>query len=206
MGWGPQLRVIRSALFAGLAVALACGLRQVVTGNAVPVVLVLGAFAVVFALALALSAGERRFVSIVAVLVPLELLLNALLNIGQNACPPGLGDLVCGGSAQYTPHGDGSIALGAGPIAVLLLVNLAAVLLLAWWLRRGEIAVVAVAVAAALLLWRGWSALLVLSAAVPAAAERPWTPRPDGPPVVRGAQDVLRSGTGRRGPPFVVPA
>lgn len=98
MTGGPQWRVLRSAVFAGLAVALAAGLRQAVTGDAAPVPWVLAGFGVVFAVALLLSSGERRFASIAALLVPLELLLNALLNSGRHGCAPDLGDLVCGGA------------------------------------------------------------------------------------------------------------
>jgi hypothetical protein len=99
--------------------------------------------------ALLLSGTERGFVQIAAVLVPLELALNAVYNAGQATCATGtartgglLPDL-CGGGPV---HGLESVPvlpgqLTSGRLALVFLAHVGAALVAAVWLRQGEKAV-----------------------------------------------------------------
>ncbi|GAB3665809.1 hypothetical protein GCM10027589_30640 [Actinocorallia lasiicapitis] len=210
MDGGPHLRIMRSAVFAGLAVALSAGGRQAVTGTPLPVATVLLAFAAVFAVALAVSAGERGFVPIAAALVPLGLLLNALFNAGQRGCPPGMGNLICGGgTARPSVEGPigahGLVDLAGAQLVLLVAVNLLALLILALWLRQGEAAVFTLLRTVALMLWTGCAAVLAWLTVRPGTTPPVWAPPPGEPAALR-AQDALLTASPRRGPPLAVPA
>lgn len=216
-----MLRVLRAAVFAGVSLSLSAGGQLLVTGAPLPVATTLWAWLAVFALALLLSGGERGFVRIAALLVPLELVLNATFNLGQADCGPGAPTgrtlnglptlLLCGGGPVHGGVlGQGLLRLAvptrpsAAEFALLLAVHLAVALLAALWLRQGEAAVfrtlrTVAALAAAPL--RVLAALLALLAPVPArtaGVSSPPAPRRDQP----GPQQVLRRTAPRRGPPL----
>ncbi|WP_370085411.1 hypothetical protein [Streptacidiphilus sp. MAP12-16] len=221
MGSGVIVRVVRAAVFAGVSLSLSAGGYLLVTGAPLPAATTLWAGLAVFALALLLTADERGFVRIAAVLVPLELALNATFNLGQETCAPGvqpasaLGGLpdllLCGGGATRGPAvGPGllHLAIPAEPttsrFALLLAVDLLAALLAAAWLRRGEAAVFrtlrAVAVFAASLaavpLRVIFAVLAPTSQVGVAVAPAPRLSQP-------GPQDVLLRTARRRGPPLL---
>ena len=90
-GGRAGLRVVRAAVFAGVSLSLSAGGQLLATGAPLPVATVLWAGLAVFLLALPLAArNERGYAGIAALLVPLELVLNATFNIGQASCGPGV--------------------------------------------------------------------------------------------------------------------
>ncbi|MFC1418407.1 hypothetical protein [Streptacidiphilus cavernicola] len=226
MGGTVLLRVARAAVFAGVSLSLSAGGQLLATGAPLPVATALWAGLAVFLLALLLAAeGERGYARIAALLVPLELVLNAAFNIGQASCGPGVPPgralnglptlLLCGGGDLHgptaSPVGPGLLhlslpnALSAWQFALLLAVHLLAALLAALWLRRGEAAVfrtlrtVTVLAAVALAPLRA----VLLALLVPVAR----TPGISAPPAPRrsrpGPQDVLLRTARRRGPPLL---
>ncbi|MEZ0070386.1 hypothetical protein ABIA32_006439 [Streptacidiphilus sp. MAP12-20] len=215
---GYGLRILRAVVFAAVSVLLSAGARLLVTGQPLPLDLVLVAFTITLGAALMLGAAERRYWAIAAVLVPLQVAMNALFNAGQQSCPPGPGVsgglggwpgvLACGGGsvrpgllgmASETPRA--LVSLTGGQLGLLLAVHLVLALVAAWWLRRGEAAVFAVLRAIAVTTWPGIAALLVWLCAPFALPEAPRWPIPpaDVPPF--GSQDALLSAVSRRGPP-----
>ncbi|WP_042431359.1 hypothetical protein [Streptacidiphilus anmyonensis] len=220
---GLGLRVLRAVVFAALSVLLSTGARLVVTGQPVPLDIVGLAFGFSLGVALIVFAGERRYWTIVAAMVPLQVGLNALFNTGQQSCPPGSGVgsggvpgwgvLACGGGsirpgllglAERTPHA--LVSVTGAEALLLLAVHLALALVAAWWLRRGEAAVFAVLRTVAVLTWSGVGALLA-SLLTPVALPTPpsWVPPASGPRLA-GPQDALRSAASRRGPPVLARA
>jgi hypothetical protein len=219
---GLWIRVTRAVVFAALSVVLSTGARLVVTGQSVPLDIAGLAFGLSLGVALILFSGERRYWSIVAVLVPLQVGLNALFNVGQQSCPPGPGStggmsgwglLACGGGsirpgllglARRTPHA--LVSLTGGEALLLLAMHLALALVAAWWLRRGEAALFAVLRTVAVITWPGVSALLAWLTTSVTLPEAPyWAPpsRADG---LQGPQEALLSAASRRGPPTLARA
>ncbi|MHA6762628.1 hypothetical protein [Streptacidiphilus sp. PAMC 29251] len=220
---GYGLRMMRAAVFAALSVLLSSGVRLVVTGQPLPVDTVLIAFAGSLGAAILLTAAERGFWCIAAVLVPLQMSLNALFNAGQQSCPPGTGTgvgvgvsgwpgvLACGGGS-IRPGLIGAtagvpralVSLTTGQVVLLLALHLLLALATAWWLRRGEAAIHRTLHAVAAFA-RGplRSLLLFLVAPLPRATPvLPPTPRRSQP----GPQDVRVRTARRRGPPACAPA
>ncbi|WP_042430646.1 hypothetical protein [Streptacidiphilus anmyonensis] len=216
------IRLLRAVVFAALSVLLSTGARLVVTGQPVPLDVVALAFSFSLGTALILFAAERRYWTIVAVMVPLQLALNALLNIGQQNCPPGAGTpgglsrwsmLACGGGSirpgllgltEQAPRA--LVSLTGGAALLLVAVHLVLALVAAWWLRRGEAALFTLLSTVALASWTGVRALLAWLTTPVALPEAPsWAPpaAPDGLP---GPQDAQLSAASRRGPPAVVRA
>ncbi|WP_052434165.1 hypothetical protein [Streptacidiphilus melanogenes] len=219
---GLGIRLVRAAVFAALSVLLSTSARLVVTGQPVPLDIAGLAFGFSLGVALILFAAERRYWAIVAVMVPLQVALNALFNVGQNSCPTGSGGagavsgwsvLACGGGSirpgllgltERAPHA--LVSLTGGAALLLLAVHLALALVAAWWLRRGEAALFAVLRIAAVVSWPGVSVLLVwlmTPVALPVAPS--WAP-PAAPEPLRGPQDALLDAVSRRGPPVLAGA
>ncbi|MFB7664957.1 hypothetical protein ACFC1R_13540 [Kitasatospora sp. NPDC056138] len=134
-------RALRAAVFTALAVPLSALGQVVVTGRPLPLSLVAVATAAVFLAALPACGGQRRFLHISAVLVPVELLLNTAFNLGQDACAApshGVDLLVCGGSSVKESFLTTS-APGTAQ-ALVLMVHLLLAFAAALWLRLGEAA------------------------------------------------------------------
>ncbi|MCC9310979.1 hypothetical protein LN042_28580 [Kitasatospora sp. RB6PN24] len=214
---GAAIRTARAGVFAALLLTLSAGGHILLTGTPLPMAVVAAAGVAVFGVAMLLPVVECRFGAIAAVLVPLELTLNALYNVGQSNCQSGtsgtstglLPDLLCGGSPVrgLGPVLDQPAVPGQLTTTQLLLVlflHLAAALTAAIWLRLGEKAV-----------FRTLSALAA-PALRPVRILLAWLltagPAPVGPLVVLPEQDhpkpkdVLRRAVQRRGPPALVPA
>ncbi|GAA2827831.1 hypothetical protein GCM10010441_60280 [Kitasatospora paracochleata] len=201
-------RALRAAVFTALAVPLAALGQVVITGRALPLTLVAAASLAVFLLALVLDGARHRFLQVSAVLVPVELLLNTVFNLGQDACTTaapshGVNLLVCGGDsvggsslfADWTGRSTGSLQL------LVLAVHLVLALVAAAWLRLGQAALTGVGEAVRALhslLPAPWRALLL--SAVPAcpAALRP---APERAEAALRPQAVLLTPAPRRGPP-----
>lgn len=220
MAAGVGLRTLRAVVFTVLSVLLSAGGHLLVTGRPLPVATILLASVAVLGLAMLLTAGERRYLQIAAVLVPVELTLNAWFNTAQERCTavahaaggwPGL--LTCGGGSvrpgllgTTATSAHALVAIATGQVLLLLALHLLVALLAAAWLRGGEVAVFAVLRAAATLSWAGLTALLAWLA-VPAPAPVPPSWRV--PPLEwlgSGPQEVLRRTSLRRGPPVFAPA
>jgi hypothetical protein len=216
---GIGIRLVRAAVFAALSVLLSTSARLVVIGQPVPLDIVGLAFGFSLGIALILFAAERRYWAITAVMVPLQVALNALFNVGQQSCPPAPGAtsaasgwsvLACGGGsirpgllglAERTPQA--LVSLTGAAALLLLAVHLVLALVAAWWLRRGETALFALLRTVAIVSWPGVSALLVWLMTPVALPETPsWAP-PAAPDGLRGAQDTLLDAASRRGPPVL---
>ncbi|GAA4876225.1 hypothetical protein [Kitasatospora terrestris] len=201
-------RALRAAVFTALAVPLAALGQVVVTGRALPLTLVAVAGVAVFALALALDGARHRFWQLAAILVPVELVLNTVFNLGQDACASaaqthGMNLLVCGGDSLT----DGSPLAGltgtsTGALqALVLAVHLALALAAAAWLRLGHAALSGLAdalSALAALLPSPWRSLLLAVLPACPAVLLPPPGHADSP--VR-PQGVVPSPAPRRGPP-----
>ncbi|MET8627617.1 hypothetical protein ABZW30_28375 [Kitasatospora sp. NPDC004669] len=208
---GIAVRTARAAVFTALLLTLSVGGHVLLTGTPLPGTVVVMATVAVFGAALLLSSAERAFVQIAAVLVPLELTLNAMYYVGQDTCRAGarpggdlLPDLLCGGSPV---HGLGSVPalpgqLTGAQLAGVFFLHLTAALVAAVWLRLGEKAVFRTLTALTALAARPVRILLAwLLPAEPAETG----PAPAFPDQHRpGPQEVLRGGTRRRGPPWLV--
>lgn len=209
-------------VFSALAVLLPAAGHLVVTGRPLPVDTLLLAGGAVLAVALPLTGRERSYLQIAATLLPVELGLNALFNSAQDHCaaahPGASGDwpglLICGGGSvrpgllgvhpATSPHA--LAVMTADMVLCLLLLHVVIALLVAAWLRRGEVALFTVLRIATVLAWTGLAALLAWFAA---PAPLPLAPAWRVPPLRRpglGPQDVLRRTSTRRGPPVVAPA
>jgi hypothetical protein len=212
---------LRAVVFAALSVLLSTGARLVVTGQPVPLDIAGLAFGASLGVALILFAGERRYWAIVAVMLPLQVSLNALFNAGQQSCPPvagasatssGWNVLACGGGSirpgllglTQAPHA--LVSVTGGEALLLLVVHLALALVAAWWLRRGEAALFAVLRTVAVISWPGVGVLLAWLVTPVALPEPPsWAP-PAAAEGLRGPQEAILSAASRRGPPVLARA
>ncbi|MDT3400738.1 hypothetical protein RKE29_29765, partial [Streptomyces sp. B1866] len=157
-----RLRMLRAALFTALCVTLSSSSHVLLSRAPLPMATVAALAAAVFAIAYALAGRERGFGGIAALLVPLELAADTVFTTGQQACygpsgGPVTGSLrsmgvhvLCGGGevgsplARMTAHGaaPGAAPATAADVApwLLLAAHVAAGLVAAAWLRRGEAA------------------------------------------------------------------
>ncbi|MGW4649516.1 hypothetical protein [Kitasatospora sp. NPDC004289] len=206
MSGDRAVKAVRAAVFTALAVPLSALGQVLVTGRPLPLSLVLVATLAVFLVALAAcGARQRKLLHLVAVMVPVELLLNAAFNLGQDACaaPARSVDLlVCGGGSLNGPlftDAPGSAATSAQ--ALVLLVHLALALGAACWLRLGEAALTGLAEALRLLaelLPPPLRALLLAPLPLP---ERALTPPLRADVLLPRREGVVLTPAPRRGPP-----
>ncbi|MBT2399903.1 hypothetical protein [Streptomyces sp. ISL-100] len=221
---GTQLRAVRAALFTALVVTLSAASHVLLSRVPLPLTVVAGIAAAVFAVAYALAGRERGFGAIAGLLVPLELAADTVFTTGQHLCYGAAGgpvagslrsvgfDMLCGGGAKgelgaplvrVTGPQESAAALLSSPDPalpwLLLAAHIAVGLLAAAWLRRGEAALAGLVRTVAAFTFRP---LLIAVAATGAAH---W-------PVRRAARPARRVRTvspgrlfvhsvGRRGPP-----
>ncbi|WP_345283171.1 hypothetical protein [Kitasatospora albolonga] len=202
-------RATRAAVFTALVVPLAALGQVLLTGRALPLTTVAVAAAAVYAVGHAFIGSNRSFARILAVLLPTQLAVGAVFDLGQQACtgpgaPPlgGLKPLVCsGGSIGEFLLDPGSTPAPLAGIPVLAGHLLVAVLA-AWALRLGESALRGQAAAGRTLgeLLAGAWRFLRLVTPLPA---RPVLrlPIPSSTRERIPAEDVLLRPTLRRGPP-----
>lgn len=216
-GW---LRALRAALFTALCVTMSAASHVLLSGAPLPPVTVGALAAGVFLIAYALAGRERRFRSIAALLVPLELAADTVFTTGQHVCYGEAGgpvagplrslglDVLCAGGhvgaplARMTGAESGTpIALPAGPSTpwLLLAAHVAVGLAAAAWLRRGEAALNGLLCAVAGAAFRPLLTAVAATGVPPAPSGR--EPRP-----VRAARTgpiraVLVHSVVRRGPP-----
>lgn len=200
-----RLRALRAALFTALCVTLSAASHVLLSGTPLPLRAVAAASVAVFALAYALAGRERGFGHIAALLLPLELAVDALFTAGQRTCygadgrpVPGALTALCGGGGI-----DGPFAPAAGPGTaswLLLAAHLVVGLLAAAWLRRGEAALARLLRAVAALAFR--PLLLAVAAAAPLARRGGSRVRAVRHARVPLAPPLLQHSVVRRGPPL----
>lgn len=201
-------RTLRAMLFAALAVPLSAAGHVVVTGQPLPLTVVLAAGAGVFLLAAVLAGSDRGFLQIAALLLPVELLLNTTFNLGQQTCDRpvhhsggGLDLMVCGGG--QVGSGTGGLSLAPTLLEVVLLVVQAVVTVLAaFCLRLADAALVGLPelVGALAALSPGALRALLLIAPLP-ARPAPGVALPEPRPEHAPTEDLPLAPSRRRGPP-----
>ncbi|WP_280687252.1 hypothetical protein [Kitasatospora sp. GAS204B] len=201
-------RTLRATLFAALAVPLSAAGHVVVTGQPLPLTVVAAAGVVVFLTAAVLAGADRGFVQIVALLLPVELLLNTTFNLGQQTCARpvhqsgrGLDLMVCGGG--QVGGADGGLSLAPALLEIVLLaVQVAVTVLAAFCLRLADAALVTLPelVGALARLAPGALRALLLLAPVP-ARPAPGAPLPEPRPEHAPTEDLPLAPSRRRGPP-----
>lgn len=208
-GQGRGLRMVRAAVFTAVCVVMSSTTHILLSRTPLPLTVVAGMAAAVFAAAYALGSRERGYASIASALIPLELAADTFFNTGQRTCyGPGGGPvtgswrslheaIVCRGGDAGGPHPAGPV--GGLPVSpwLLLAAHVLVGLVAACVLRCGEAWLHRAARAAfrPLLL-----ALAALGAALPAA---PAWARPLRTPAY-APRPLLQHSLVRRGPP--VPA
>lgn len=208
-------RALRAAAFAALVVPLAALGQVVLTGSPLPVPMVALAGVSAFLVAFALIGSARSAPRVLAVLLPTQLAVGVLFDLGQRTCTmpsghrplAGLEPLVCSGGSI----GEFLLSPGSTPAPLaglpVLLGHLLVAVLASWALRLGEAALNGQATSSHLLgeLLSGvWRFLRLLA------------PRPARPvqqlPIPRSsreripADDILLRPALRRGPPVFAPA
>ncbi|MCB5910482.1 hypothetical protein [Streptomyces pinistramenti] len=213
---GAGLRAVRAAVFTALCVTLSAASHVLLSRTPLPTATLAALCAAVFAAAYALTGRERGYGAVAALLVPLELAADTVLTTGQHACYGPAGgpvtgplhsvgvDLLCRGGEWGTPLA-GVADRPGGPLPaapwLLLAGHLAAGLLAAAWLRRGDAALDRLLRAAAAEAFRP-----LRTVRAPAAAPLPprHRTRPPGPrPRAYGLPLLVRC-LPRRGPPAAV--
>lgn len=193
VGVSPWSRWTRAGVFASVCLALSAGGHTAASGHPVGVAGIAVGFVAVLLLGWAGAGRERGFGQILGWLLWGELALHLLFS--QTCC-------TVGGAAAHVGHDPVTglaAALGSGSPAGsggMLAAHLAAAVLSAWWLRRGEAAAFALA---------GWLAV-ALFGPVLWRAPRPWVcavpmPRPPAVPERGGRDRVFWSAVPTRGPP-----
>jgi hypothetical protein len=178
----PVFRLARAVVFATVCVALATTGHVMASHAAVPPAAVAGGLAVLVAVAAALAGTERSLATILAGLTGGQFMLHVLFTAAQHG--------------QYPTHAHLArpVASGGGG---MVLAHLVAAVVSAWWLRRGERAVWALARKVAAAVGRPARAL----PARYAPPSPPPRPVAGAAPGSRRGGAVLRHVVIRRGPP-----
>mgnify|MGYP001368910861 CR=1 FL=1 len=185
----PLFRASRAVVFAAVCVTLATLGHGLSSSASVPFWAMATGFGGVLAVTLALAGHERSLVTILGGLLGGQFALHSLY--AAATAPPQPADQVAG-------HHAGASLAGHESGLVMTFAHVAAAVVSAWWLRRGERAAWTLARRVAALAGRPLRTLLALLAAEPAA------PAPRTPvfrTVVPPATGVLRHQVIRRGPP-----
>ncbi|OEJ38639.1 hypothetical protein AR457_25470 [Streptomyces agglomeratus] len=221
---GTQLRVVRAALFTALVVTLSAASHVLLSRVPLPLTVVAGIAAAVFAVAYALAGRERGFGAIAGLLIPLELAADTVFTTGQHLCYGAAGgpvagslrsvgfDVLCGGGAdgglgaqlvEATDPRSSAAALLSSPDPALpwalLAAHVAVGLLAAAWLRRGEAALAGLLRSVGAVTFRP----LLLAAAAAGALHLPVrrTVRPARRVRTASPGRLFVHSVGRRGPP-----
>ncbi|WP_405016643.1 hypothetical protein OHV05_05680 [Kitasatospora sp. NBC_00070] len=215
MKGSQETRTVRAAVFAALVVPLAALGQVVLTGRPLPVSVVAFAGLAAFLVAFAVLRAGWGFGRILAVLLPTQLAVGVLFDLGQLTCTgptgprplAGFEPLVCSGGSI----GEFLLSQGSAPAPLaglpVLLGHLLVALLASWALRHGEAALTGQATSTRLLgeLLAGVWRFLRLPAPRPA---RPVLrlPIPESSRALVPADDILLRPALRRGPPVLAPA
>jgi hypothetical protein len=187
--WGvmpthPTYRAARAVVFATVCLGLAITGHMTVSGAPVPPLAAAGGLLGLTVAGIALAGAERSLPTILVGLLGGQFLLHALFTAAQQG--------------QHLAHGHPMPASSGG--AAMTAVHVAAAVVSAWWLRRGERAVWSLA--------KRLAAVVIRRVLLPAPAHVRTPPSPL--TTVIGAigprETVLRHVLVRRGPPAPFPA
>jgi hypothetical protein len=177
----PVYRAARATVFATVCAGLAITGHVMASGATVPPAAAIGGLAAMIAVAIVLTGTERSLATIFGGLLGGQFVLHALFSAAQHG--------------QHLQHGSGMAPSEGG--WTMTLAHVAAAVVSAWWLRRGERAVWAMARRVAAAVVRPARALLSAPAA-PATAPRV---RARSAATARPRPALLRHVVVRRGPP-----
>jgi hypothetical protein len=180
----PMYRAARAVVFATVCVGLAITGHMMVSGAAVPPLAAAGGLLALTVVGAALAGAERSLATILAGLLGGQFMLHALFTAAQHG--------------QHLMHGH-PMSPSSGDTAMTA-VHVAAAVVSAWWLRRGERAV--------------WGLAKRIASGVVRRVVLPSPPRVSTPPsplvtaigAVRPRETFLRHVVVRRGPPAPFPA
>lgn len=201
MSTQPVLRSTRAAIFAAVCASLAAAAHTLAAHTAVAPWSVAVGFAAVYAVAWTLGGAERSLITIMGGLLGGQFALHSLFTSAM----PGM-SAMSGTSAPGMGHVSEHLATATpghpGGWSAMTLAHVAAAVLSAWWLRRGERAAWRLARWAATLASRPVRMLLALLDAPPrAVVAAPISSRTTAPSRASRAR-LLRHAVVRRGPPF----
>ncbi|HEU5161158.1 MAG TPA: hypothetical protein VFU43_29450 [Streptosporangiaceae bacterium] len=206
------IRPARAAMFATACTALAVGGHVAAGRDTVAIRAVVAGFAILYLVAWVLTGTERSLATIVGGLLGGQFLLHALFAAASTSAAPA-GALVRAHAMRPLPP-SGAAAAGSATLAAetgggglaMTIAHVAAALVAAWWLRRGERAAWTLARRTAALAAYPLRALRSLVALVDAALSPDSLLAPAGPYDTarphRPASVPARGPVTRRGPPF----
>lgn len=207
--------VLRAAVFTAVCVGLSAGAHQAMSQTAIPLwALALGSVGVYALARFGARRGERNLAEITVLMGVLQVVLHLLFDYAQHVqvaaaaastmtgSMPGMA--VPGTASPGSPMSMPMPMPGSGPPAAqmgagMLVAHVLAALTCAWWLRRGEAAVHAVARTTAN---RLATRLAVPVFRMPAPVRRPAAPLPEST-TLPTATRWLRSSRALRGPPRI---
>lgn len=193
MSTQPALRSSRAAIFAAVCLTLATAGHAIAAQTAVSVWATGVGFAAVYAVAWTLTGAERSLATIMGGLLAGQFVLHSLF---MAATAPA-------GHTSAMDHATGHVTMTAGGHggAVMTLAHGAAAVVSAWWLRRGERAVWALARRATALASRPVRMLLALLEYRSPVAAQAHVPGRTSAPSSGPRPRLLRHAVVRRGPP-----
>jgi hypothetical protein len=194
----PALRSTRATVFAAVCVTLAAIGHVAAHGTVSPWAMGAG-FAGVLVVAWALTGAERSLATIMGGLLGGQFMLHSLF---MSATPPAGGPMTMQQPMSVAGAGTGHSSM------TMTFAHVVAAVVAAWWLRKGERAVWALARRAATVASRPLRVLLALLDAAPVEAPAAPVPLRTSRARLRPGRSPLRHSVIRRGPPFrsTVPA
>jgi hypothetical protein len=184
----PALRLTRASVFAAVCMTLATAGHTAVSQAAVAPWAIGVGFAAVLAVAWVLTGAERSLATILGGLLAGQFAFHALFTAAQSG--PSVMD-----------HSGAPVVMTSGHSSTTMtLAHVAAAVVSAWWLRRGERAVWRLARRVAALAGRPLWALLALLDSAPVIPQARALFRTS--PLARPRSATLRHSVVRRGPPF----
>ncbi|MFC3999371.1 hypothetical protein ACFOVU_25900 [Nocardiopsis sediminis] len=191
----PEFRLVRAGVFASVCLGVSTTAHRLASQHDLPPVAQLTGFALVFAFAWATAGRERGFGTILGSMLWAQLALHLLFSLLMSA---GASHAVVSHAADAGRTAIETVSPSGGSGPGMLLAHLAAALVCAWWLRRGEAAAFAlVGLVASLVL----PVLLVLYRGSGHPVRPPLRRRPGRGPRNR-ASSFLRHILVLRGPPL----
>ena len=213
---------LRAAVFTAVCVGLGAGAHQAMSQAPIPPwALVLGSIGVYASARLGARRGERSLTGITVLMGVLQVALHLLFDYAQHvqvastsavSAVSTMSGSMSGSMPGMAMHGgsmpmpmstpspiqspDGALQMSAG----MLIAHALAALACAWWLRRGEAAIHAVARAAARWLVTHLAAPVFPT---PAPVRRPEAPLPESTALPTATRWLLRSSRVLRGPPRI---
>lgn len=188
-------RLLRAAVFAAVCVGVSSAGHTLGSGHELPWAGPVAGFVLVFALAWAAAGREQDQTAICGWMLWSQVALHVLFARSQ----AGPGPAVHAGHPHPAAEAATAVPEGGSGLGMLL-AHLAAALISAWWLRKGEAAAFALLRLARMLFFG--LLLLVVAAAAPEPERQERTPPPSGPGPCLRTPAMLRYSVVLRGPPM----